>query len=332
MATIYDVAAAAGLSIGTVSRFLNEGYVSAASRRKIERAISELGFVPSGAARTLSTKKSRLIGFVVSDMSNPFSSELAKAVQERADELDYCAVTYGTNHDDGRARRGIETLRGHGVDGLVVGLPESAPANELLRSVAEQGIPLVLVGMRVMHPNCDRVSTDTYDGAMQAMDHLIDLGHERIGFIGAADQGKGRRRAFVDALTRTSSAIDPELIVEGPLTREGGLEGASRLLSLDRPPTAIFATNDVMALGVYEAAYRQGLHVPRDLSVVGFDDIDLARHAVPALTTVSQPKTEMGHEAVRLLEARLTAETPPSSKETLFRCGLVVRDSTAPPS
>ncbi|MEU0090758.1 LacI family DNA-binding transcriptional regulator [Kribbella sp. NPDC006257] len=332
VATAYEVAQHAGVSVGTVSRYLNQnGYVAAKTAGRIRAAIEELGYVPNGAARSLTTKRTGLIGFVVSDLRNPFTAELADAIQERANEGGSCVVLYGTNGDEERTVRGIAALRGHNIDGLIVTPPESPKINRAVTSAADAGIPVVLIGMTLDRPAGDRVSTDTYQGAGAALEHLAGLGHRRIGFVGARDQAQGRRRAYEDSLTRLGLVSDPRLCVLTELTRKGGLQAADALLDLPDPPTAIFAANDVMALGVYEAAYRRGTHIPSQLSVVGFDDIDLASHAAPPLTTVAQPKRQMGIEAMRLLESRLNDLTQFDPRDLRLNCRLVLRESTAPP-
>jgi DNA-binding LacI/PurR family transcriptional regulator len=331
MVTMYDVADRAKVSIGTVSRYVNSsGYVGAAAREQIRLAIAELGFVPSIAARSLTTKKSGLIGFVTSDLANPFTAELVQGLQERATELGYCVVTTSTDEDEDRTLQALTVLRSHQVDGLVVTPPETPAINDYLVAAARQGTPIVLIGMRLDPPVADRVTTDTYAGARQAMEHLIALGHRRIGYVGGRNLAKGRRRGYTEALKAAGLKAHKELVVLRSLNRTGGASALETLLALPDPPTAVFAANDAVALGVIQAACKRGLRVPEDLSVVGFDDIDLAEHAVPPLTTVAQPKQRLGHEAMTLLHQRMNGTGPARIVERLLPCELVVRESTAP--
>ncbi|MEQ7011042.1 LacI family DNA-binding transcriptional regulator [Actinopolymorpha sp. B17G11] len=331
MVTMYDVAKRAELSVGTVSRYVNDsGYVGAASREKIRRAIAELGFVPSTAARSLTTKMSGLIGFVASDLTNPFTAELAQGLQERASHQGYCVVTSSTDGDEQRTLEALTVLESHQVDGLVVTPPETPAINDHLVTAARKGTPIVLIGMELDPPVADRVTTDTYQGARLAVEHLLELGHRRIAYVGARSQAKGRRRAYADTLRAAGISGDKDLIAVRALNRQGGVSAGSTLLDLSDPPTAVFAANDSVALGVVQAAYRRKLRVPDDVSVVGFDDTDLAEHAIPPLTTVAQPKLQMGHEAISLLFHRIKGTGPDRIVERRLTCELVVRDSTAP--
>lgn len=329
MVTMYDVARLADTSVGTVSRYVNgSGYVGKTSRSRIRKAIDELGFVPNTAARSLTTKRSGLVGLVVSDLRNPFSAELAHAIQHAAKERDYSLVVSATDSDDERVLHVLSGLRGHQVDGLIVAHPESRVANDELVASVGQGVPLVLIGMRLDPPVADRVTTDTFEGAVAAVRHLLDLGHRRIGFIQGPEQVRGRRRGYLDALAAAGIPTDESLIRTDPLNREGGASAALAFLDQPDPPTAIFAANDAAALGVLQAAYLRKVRVPDDLSVVGFDDVELAAHAVPPLTTVAQPTLDLGREAVALLFGRLNGSGPENAVEHRLPCRLIVRDST----
>lgn len=336
MVTMYDVAKRAGLSVGTVSRFFNEsGYVSAAARTKIQTATVELGFVPSIAARSLTTKRTGLIGFVASDLGNPFTADLAHSISQRADQLGYSVVVSATDDDETRRLHTLEVLHSHRIDGLLVTPPETEAVNAKLVSMHRGGTPIVGIGLRLDPSVADTVTTDTYTGARTAVSHLLGLGHRRIGFV-AGDStlgiAQGRRQGFLDELREAGVRIDQSLIAEVPLNRQGGADAANRLLDRKRPPTAVFVANDAAALGVLQIAFQRRLRVPDDLSVVGFDDGDLAEHAIPPLTTVAQPTAEMGEQAVTLLLARIATTEGGEPAEVRLPCELVVRGSTAPPA
>jgi LacI family transcriptional regulator len=332
---MYDVAEIAGLSIGTVSRHVNgSGYVSEASRARIEAAIAETGFVPNSAARSLTTKRTGLVGFVVSDLRNPFSAELAHGINDRATHYGYCVLTAVTEDDEARAVRTLRVLREHHIDGLIVTPPESPAVKRELRALHTAGMAIVLIGLDTRPRFADRVTTSTYDGATQAMDHLIGLGHRRIALVsGERRRGvaSGRRRAYTDRLRAAGIAGDDELIEEVALDRAGGADALGRFLKLRRPPSAIFASNDAAALGAMQHAAEHGLRVPDDLSIVGFDDVDLAEHSAPPLTTVAQPKLAMGTVAVDLLAARMRGGADAAPVERRLDCTLIVRSSTAAP-
>jgi len=335
MATMYDVADRAGLSVGTVSRYLNDsGYVSQSARERIGAAIAEVGYVPSSAARSLTTKRTGLIGFVVSDLLNPFSAELAHGIADRAAQRGFCVLNSVTEGQEDRVLQTVRVLREHSVDGLIITPPETPRIKRQLAALARSGLPIVLIGMQLRPRLADRVTTATYEGARAATDHLISLGHRRIGLITGSRRAKvamGRYRGYRDALNIAGLPLDDALVAEVTLDRAGGSAALQQLLTLPKPPTAAFAVNDAAALGAIQYAASRDIRVPSDLSMVGFDDVDLAAHSVPPLTTVAQPKRQMGAVAVDLLADRIAGTGSSTPVERRLECELVVRASTAPP-
>jgi DNA-binding LacI/PurR family transcriptional regulator len=333
--TIYDVAKQAGVSIGTVSRYVNSsGYVGKAARERIASAIRDLDFRPSGVARSLTTKRTFMLGFVVSDLMNPFVPEVARGIQDFADERGYCVLILNTDGDEAREVRALKVLRERQVDGVIITPPETATGNDYIRELHTDNVPVVLLGRQVEEADIDRVTTDTYAGGRAAMQHLLALGHRRIAYIGGAlarHVAPSRRRAYFDALDAVGIAVDPALIAEATLDHDGGHSAMDSLLGSLDPPTAVFTVNDVIALGALEAAHQHGLLVPRDMSVVGFDDIFLARQSRPPLTTVAQPKRALGHTAAELLVERLERTGTAAHREIRLPCELVERMTTAVP-
>ncbi len=333
MATIYDVAKRANVSTGTVSRYLNgNGYVREQTRVRIEQAIDELGFTPSSVARSLTTKRTRVLAFVVSDLNNPFVPEVARGLQDLADERDYCVLIFNTDGNGQREARALRLLRDRQADGLVITPPETAQGDALIRELHAQGMPIVFLGRRVEGVAVDRVTTDTHAGARAAMAHLLELGHRRIAFIGGDEEvlaTTGRRRGYSESLEQAGIRPDLGLIVATRLDRAGGAAALAQLIVRRELPTAIFAVNDTVALGVMHEAMRRGIRVPGDLSVVGFDDIALAEQSHPPLTTVAQPKTELGRVAAELLIGRVETPNEREPQEVRLPCELVLRDSTA---
>lgn len=328
---MYDVAATAGVSTATVSRFLaGTGYVGQSSRTKIAKAISQLGYVQNRAAASLKSRRSGLIGFVVSDIQNPFVAELAASIGDQARSSGYGMVLADSRGDPERAVEAVELLRGHGVDGIIATPPESPELNDLLVSLRSKGLPVVGIGLHTDPPVIDVATVNTRIGTRQAIQHLLDLGHERIAMIGSRTMARGRRDTYRAVLRSAKIPVQRELQRYGPLHRNTGVTATAELLALAEPPTAIFAANDSVALGVLQEAARQRISVPRQLSVIGFDDGDLAKHASPPLTTVAQPKAELGRRAVELLVARTIAGSSDPVQIDL-PCALVVRASTARP-
>jgi LacI family transcriptional regulator len=335
LATIHDVARQAGVSVGTVSRFLSgNGYVGKDSKTRIQSAIEELNYSPSSVARSLKIKRTRLMGVVVSDLMNPFVPEVARGIQDRADEAEYCAVIYSTDNIGHREVKALNTLKDRQVDGFIVMAPDSAEGNKTLLKLHSEGVPIVLIGRNIVPAVIDRVTTDTFLGAILAVRHLAEQGHKRIAYFGGDSArfiAAGRRQGYLSGLTQAGLRQDSALIIETDLTREGGVQAMRELLKFPNRPTALFAVNDTVALGAIQEAHRQGLVVPGDLSVVGFDDIALAAYGQPALTTIAQPKLAMGRLAVELLLARIEQRNQGGPQEVRLPCELVVRDSTRPP-
>lgn len=335
MATVYDVAERAGLSVGTVSRFLNDsGYVSKSARERIQEAIFSVGYVPNSAARSLTTKRTGLIGFVTSDLVNPFSAELAHGIADRAAQRGFCVLNAVTEGSEQRILQTLRVLREHSVDGLIVAPPETPRVKRELGALAESGLPMVLLGMRLRPDTTDRIATSTYEGARAAVEHLVGLGHRRIALITGNRRRKiavDRYRGYYDALAAAGLPYDERLVVEVALNRTGGAAALAGLVGRRNRPTAVFTVNDATALGAMQEAARRGIRVPADLSVVGFDDVDLAAHGVPPLTTVAQPKREMGALAIDLLTERMAGTAPAWPVEHRLDCTLMVRASTAPP-
>lgn len=332
MVTAYDVAAQAGVSIGTVSRFLTgHGYVSEAARQRIAAAVSELGYIQNRAAASLTTKKTGLLGFVVSQLHNPFTAEVASALGDAARAHGYGVVLADSNGDAALAIDAVSLLRSHDIDGLVVTPPESPEYNAALVAAA-RSIPVVGIGLRTTPMVTDLVSGDTRTGARLAMSHLLELGHRRIAYIGSATMASGRYEAYRASLAAIGIDADPALVELGSLDRESGYAAVQRFMTLGTPPTAVFAANDAVALGALQAAYHLGISVPEGLSVIGYDDVDMAAHAIPPLTTVAQNMSGLGEAAVQLLLNRLTgAVSSGEPQQVVLESTLVVRESCAPP-
>lgn len=328
--TAYDVAARAGLSVGTVSRYLTgNGYVAVASRSRIAKAISELGFVRSSAAASLRSRKSGMLGFVVSDLRNPFTAELAVAIQERAREVGCVVFLAHTMGEPDRATEAIDQLQSHGVDGIVITPPASAELVDRLSELRSAGTPVVGIGLRTEPQVIDLATVDTRTGAQDVVEHLVSLGHSRIGYIGN-DRSSGRYRGYKAGLKAAGIGLDQDLIRVRPVDRALAWEATEELLTRRRPPTAIFGFNDATALSILQRAYQIGVRVPERLSVVGFDDVDLAAHSVPPLTTMAQPKDELGRRAVDMIIQQLESGVGETMTITLTT-RLVLRESTAPP-
>jgi LacI family transcriptional regulator len=328
-----DVAQRAGVSVSTVSHVINgTRFVRDELRERVLGTMKELNYQPNGVARSLRTKRTNVVALVIPDITNPYFPEVARGVQDVAEKRDYVVILCNTDRVLSRELRFLETLRRQRVEGLI--LNPSGVTFRDLRELQEARIPVVLIGSQIDHPEIDVVSVDNTMGAYDAVNHLIDLGHRRIGLVGgprSASSGEQRFRGYIRALTDQGLPIDEALITEGPFTNEGGYECMKQLLMLQAPPTAVFASSDVMAIGALMAVQETSLRVPDDLSLVGFDDIAEASATAPKLTTIAQPKRQTGEVAAQLLFNRIESTAPPRREKVVLDHKLVIRGSTGRP-
>lgn len=340
-ATLNDIAVTIGVAPMTVSRVVNgKGYVSEETRALVLKAVAEMNYRPNGLARNLKRQRTETVGLVLGDISNPYSTEVANAVRDalaaRGFNLFICISEHSAKEDIAA----FDSLVDHNVDGIIVATRSNKEGDERLKSIADRSIPVVVVGRDFHHELVDSISANNFRGGFEATQHLIDLGHKRIAFIGATFNSRGslkRLQGYLAALTEHGLPIDERLItgrretisdVPGYSTEKIGYEGTKRLLSLPKRPTAIFARNDFTAVGAMTAIKEAGLSVPEDIAIVGFDDTPLAVHTVPQLTTVRQPMRLQGQLAAELLLRRIGAEEPVGTENRILECELIVRQST----
>ncbi len=328
-----EVARLAGVSAATVSYVINDGPrpVSSATRRQVLQAVQELGYRPNAVARNLRRQRTTTLGLIIPDTSNPYFAKVARGVEQMASGRQYSVVLCHSNYEVERELHYVEVLAAEQAAG-VLWIPASGDDRPAQR-LAKYGVPLVVLDRRMRSIDAPSVIADNFGGANMAIRHLIDLGHSRIAFITRPSElshSRDRERGYRSALIEHGMEVDEELIVRGGFRHEDGRGAATRLLKMMRAPTAIFAYNDIMAIGALRAAYDLGLQVPGDVSIVGFDDIPGAACTCPALTTVSQPKEEMGWRSAELLIGLLADDPPHQWDEAPFQVDLIVRDSTGP--
>ncbi|XVV05967.1 LacI family DNA-binding transcriptional regulator [Actinosynnema sp. CA-248983] len=327
-----QVAEAAGVSTATVSNVLNSpAIVAPETRRRVEDAMARVGFVRNGAARQLRGIPSSVVGAVLLDLANPFYGEVSRGVEDRVTEAGCMLMLCSNDAQAAKEARHLQVLEEHGVRGILVA--PAAARLDALASLAKRGTPVVLLD----HPQEDidlcAVTVDNVLGGRLAAQHVIELGHRRLAFLHSslgARQSVQRREGIHQALH--GAGLDPATaLVEvdiPPPDVAGGADAALDALFADpRPPTAVLCFNDIAALGVLRGLRRLGLAVPGEVSVVGYDDVQFAAELAPALTTIRQPKYELGRAAADLL----LDETRPGHRhhEVLLRPILVVRGSTA---
>jgi LacI family transcriptional regulator len=329
--TIEDVAREAGVSRTTVSRVLNnKDNVKPETRERVLKAMTRLGYVVDQRARKLAGGPSRVIGLLVHDLGTTYIGEIIRGIDAELSASQYDLLLYTTHGRKTKESSHVATLTQGLADGLLLVLPRTPGA--YLETLRQYRFPHVLIDHRGVDEETPAVAATNRQGAYDATNHLIELGHRRIGFItGAMDQmcAQDRLEGFKSALADHDIDFDPDLVREGDFFQPLGYTGACALLELAQPPTAIFASNDVSAFGAMEAIRKHNLRIPNDVSLVGFDDIPQAAHVHPALTTVRQPLEEMGRAAARMLLERIKDPLRPLARVEL-PTELVVRQSSCP--
>ena len=323
--TIYEVAEAAGVSRQTVSRVLN-GKVDVASdtQDRIQSVIDDLGYTTNLAARSMRSQKKNLVGLIMPDIAYPFAIEVMKGVNRAIAESEFDLLVYTTGdvRKSGRAsheQKYVSLLTNSISDGVIIVAPVAGEFNI--------DAPIVSIDPLASNPNYPSVHATNYQGAIDAMAYLLDQGHRRIGYIsGRAELESSNRRlmGYRDSLEKAGIPIDESLIASGDYTTETGVSGARELLAIENPPTAIFASNDQMAMGVFQVAEELGIRIPDDLSVVGFDNIAESKYM--GLTTVDQFILEMGYVATQMLIKLINGATL-DDQTYRMQTQLVVRNS-----
>jgi LacI family transcriptional regulator len=336
--TIRDVARVAQVHPGTVSRALNEetrALVNTDTAERVIRVAEELGYRPNRIARGLKTSRSHTIGVLIPDITNPLFPPILRGIEDRLDEAGYTSLIVNTDNDPKRERIYLDAMRARQVDGFI-----SATARldrELLLELAEVGTPLVLVNRSLEDESVPAVTVDDRQGIALAVEHVVALGHERIGHVaGPQNLSTGHRRhlGFIEAIGSAGLEAPGEQIRFGALfTEEEGARACDELLDAAPEVTAIVAGNDLMAIGCYDTLERRGLCCPEDVSIVGFNDMPFVDRLRPPLTSVRIPKREIGQVAAELLLEQLSGhgEMDPFGTEILLEPTLTLRGSTAPP-
>lgn len=329
---ISQVAKRAKVSTATVSRVLN-GFpgIREKTRLRVRRAIAEMNYVPNPNARSLRVGRSRLFGLIVSDVNNPFFPELIDAFEALAASHGIEVIFTHTNYDPARLHSSIRRMVQRGVDAIAVMTSEVAP--EALQEAVRAGLPLVLMNQKDLGNKYPNVSVEYATGFGDALKHLLSIGHRHIGFIaGPKELNSARRRkeAFRAALRANGLHVRQEWIATGDMRVEGGHSAMQQLLRCRPRPTAVLASNDLMAIGALQAAHEAHIRVPRDLSLVGFDDVPIAAMVHPALSTIRHPRREVAGRAFACLQQALRGEEI-QALEPLHPY-LVLRNSTAPPA
>jgi LacI family transcriptional regulator len=332
MITIADVAKRAGVSKMTVSRVINgSGYIRQETRARVEQAIDELGYIPNTLARSLRYKRTKTLGLILTDITNPFFTTLSRGVEDIASEHGFSVIFCNTDESPEEEDRYVQVLTQKQVDGLL--LVPTAGTPDSIAFLENRSVPFVLLDRRVPDVYADVVRCDSEQGAYDLVRHLLALGHQRIAALGGSahitsstDRVAGYRRAMIEAgLERETFRTHFT-----SFTIEGGYTGAQNALRVDPRPTALFAANNFIAIGAFRAVREVGLRIPGDLSLVSFDDMPPAVGVEPFLTIIEQPAYEMGRRATQILMQRLDDGGPDQPQDILLPTRLIIRASSGP--
>lgn len=324
--TLRELAQRVGVSTSTASRALNQNTaISEEVRKRVLRAAQEANYIPNSLARGLALRRSHLIGLVVPSISNPFFAEIARGAHEAAYERGYVVTLCDTQRSKAREDLFVQTLLRSGVDGVIVTGGVLSP--EHIQGLRQHHLPLVFAGRRSSGTGESGVSVDNIAAGFEATCFLIGKGHREILYLsGAAESlaSKDRQRGYEDAMEAHGLALS---IVHGEFSMESGFEEASRIAGLKKPPSAVFAANDMLAIGLILGLINLGVKVPADLAVMGCDDMPMGALIRPALTTVHVPMYDIGARATQLLLRAMEGDTNRPAESILLESRLVIRDS-----
>jgi DNA-binding LacI/PurR family transcriptional regulator len=329
MSTMLDVAKLAGVSTATVSRVINSPEtVRIKTREKVARAMKICRYKYNALARGFVTKKSNTIGLIIPTINNPVFAESTSGVQDYADQRNIQVILGNTYYRYEQEESLVQTLREKQVDGLLI--TSTNPRSAVIKNLLDEGFPFVLLYSTVKKGVLSAVGIDNYQGGYQATDHLVKLGHERIGMAAGSfsisDRSFHRWHGYRQCLKDHNIAYDRDLLVQSDYSLTGGRDSVKKMLSAKNPPTAVFCSNDYLALGAMKGARELGYNLPEDLSIVGFDDVQIASYVIPELTTIRQPAYEMGKLGAELLFQCIKKQTKPV--QLMLESSLIVRDST----
>jgi LacI family transcriptional regulator len=329
--TIIDVARVAGVSKSTVSRVIrgDDSLVRERTREKVLRAIDELGYERNAVAGSLRTNRTFTIVLIIPDIANPFWPEVARGVQDVVSPQGYALVLACTDWHRQREQEYLAMARRNRFDGIMIN--PSGLTNDDLKQAR---MPVVILGLGGDQSEFDAVGSDSYTGTTIALEYLMGLGHQRIGLISGQSNRvvrSSRLASYLDFYRDRGMHIDAQLIVECPFDQECGRASMHKLLAVSPPPTAVFAANDILAIGALHAIQEAGLRVPEDVSIVGMDDTYAVSVTTPPLTTIAKHKYDTGRQAATFLLERIHGSAPPEARRYEEACRLVVRGSTMSP-
>ena len=325
--TIKDVARAVNVSVTTVSRVLNnKPDVSEETKKKVKEAIRTLGYNPNNIARGLVLRKTNTIGLIIPDINNPFFPEIVKGIERKAKEEGYSLILYNTDNNKEEEKEALALLRSKKVDGIILSF--SLENKEILKKLEKEEYPVVQIDRQIRDSLYPAVTIDNKRSAYNATEYLIKQGHKEIGHITgdlSTETALDRLKGFKMALEKYGIPFREEWILEGDYSRGSGKELMERIIKLKHRPTAIFFANDLMAFGAYETIYNYNYRIPEDFSIIGHDNIEITSFVKPGLTTMDQPKYQLGAIAVEKLINLI--EKKNDFHSVILENELIIRDS-----
>ena len=326
--TSKDVAALAGVHPSTVSRVINnDPRISEKTKERVLLVIKKLGYTPNAIARGLKTKRTHTLGMLIPDITNPFFAEIARGVEDAANKNTFNVILCNTDDKLKKERTYLQILRGKRVDGLILGTAHIKDKSIL--EIEKKKFPYILVSRNIEELNKNCIIVEDIEGGKMATEYLIKLGHRQIAHITGPLKTRSalnRLKGYKLALKKYEIEYRDELVGEGDFRIKGGYQVMKKFLKLGEPPTAIFAANDLLALGAMQAIQKMNFRIPNDFSVIGFNDIALASFVYPPLTTIRQPMMEMGKLAVKML-IKIIEEGEFNQKKEVLSPKLIIRES-----
>ena len=331
MVTVKDVAEKSGVSVSTVSHVINgTRFVSEDLKTRVRKAMDELEYKPNLIARSLRTKRSNVLGLILADITNPYYSEIARNIEYLGHQKGYTVILCNSEGTPIKEEFYINRLMETRVDGIII--VSSKIHQQKLEEMVGRDLPVILIDKHGAGIHMDLIAIDEFEGGKMATEHLISLGHRRIACINGVSENYlnlDRLRGFRAAMENAGLDVDEQLIISSGFDVNAGFRAGIGLLEMEKRPTAIFATGDLIAYGVIQAAHQMRIDVPGELSVVGFDDIYLSKIFVPPLTTVSQPLYEISEAAINCFFERMD-NTQKTGRTIHYNIHLEVRESTGP--
>ncbi|MDR7314717.1 LacI family DNA-binding transcriptional regulator [Brevibacillus nitrificans] len=330
--TLQQVADHAGVSTTTASLIVRNKCqnISEATQKRVLASMSELGYVYDRVAANLRSQSSSTVGMIITEIANPYFSELLDGVHQELDKHGYTVLLGTTSESSDKQDSLLSTMLEYRVSGVIL-CPATKSSIETINRLKNWGIPVILVGKEIVGTECDYVGVDFKPGAKIAVEHLIQKGHRKIALLGGpieASSWKERKAGYEQAFQEAGLEVDGSLMVGSSMTREGGLEAVRKILQVQDPPTAVFCYNDVIAFGAIVGLKEAGLTPGQDIAVVGFDNIKEAATSIPSLTTVSSAPQLIGTYAADLLHKRIQGMEV-ASQRIILQPEIVVRDSSA---